>query len=582
MMVKVLEKIVMMRSWLLTYSVMILAVIAALLLTRLLLPVFDPSVFTLFYAAVAISAWYGGMGLGVLAIALSVTTAFYFLIEPVYSFDLLSPNVLVRLTSFSLVSFLITALSSELRTARGKAETSLKLLQNSEMRFSRLTESNIIGVIVTDMNNGSIIEANDAFLKMVGYTREDFAANQMKWREITPHEYLLLSERSVEELRTTGVCKPFEKEYICKNGDRIPVLLGSVVVGDTQETVIGFVVDLSERKQAKAALQQANERNTRTLENMSDAFITLDRDWRIIYQNAEAERINGKPRTEVIGKSHWEEWPLSVGTNVELQYRWAMAEQIPVHFEHHYYLPSKYDLWLEIHAYPCEDGLDIFFRDISQRKQVEQTLREKEERLRLANERFELAAAAVNCLIYDWNIEQDTVERTEGLTRILGYSLDIAQPTGNWWRELVHPEDLQRVEENAAIALANGDRYSAEYRIRNQDNQYVHVLDQGIVVQRDADGKPVRLVGSTTDISERKQAEKAVQASEERLRSFVKANIVGILFGDVNGSITEANDEFLRIVGYTQADIQTGRLRWTDITPPEYQYLDELAIAEAD
>ncbi|MEH2326173.1 MAG: PAS domain S-box protein [Nostoc sp.] len=452
MILKVLKKILMMRSWLLTYSVMILAVIAALLLTRLLLPVFDPSVFTLFYAAVAISAWYGGMGLGVLAIALSVTTALYFLIEPVYSFDLLSPNVLVRLTSFSLVSFLITALSSELRTARGKAETSLKLLQNSEKRFSRLAQSNIIGVFITDMSNGSIVEANDAFLKMLGYTREDFAANQMNWHEITPQEYFLLSEHSVEELRTTGVCKPFEKEYIRKNGDRIPVLLGSVVVGDTQETVIGFVVDLSEqqaalrdRKQAEAALQQANERNTRTLENMSDAFITLDRDWRIIYQNAEAGRINGKPRTEVIGKSHWEEWPLSVGTNVELQYRKAIAEQIPVYFEYHYYFPSQYDFWLEIHAYPCEDGLDIFFRDISQRKQVEKT----------------------------------------------------------------------------------------------------------------------------------------VQASEERLKSFFQANIVGILFGDVNGSITEANDEFLRIVGYTQADIQSGRLRWTDITPHEYQYLDELAISEA-
>ncbi|MEH2394347.1 MAG: PAS domain S-box protein [Nostoc sp.] len=445
MMVKVPEKILMMRSWLVNYSVMILAVIAALLLTRLLVPVFDPSVFTLFYAAVAISAWYGGMGLGVVAIAVSITTVVYFLIEPVYSFDFLSLNVLVRLTTFSLVSFLITALSSELRTARLSAETSLKLLQNSEMRFSRLAESNIIGVILTEIKNGSIIEANDAFLKMVGYTREDLSANQMKWREITPPEYLQLSEYSVEELKTTGVCKPFEKEYIRKDGDRIPVLLGSVLVGDTQETVIGFVVDLSERKQAEAALQQANQRNTRTLENMSDAFITLDRDWRIIYQNAEAERINGKLRTEVIGKSHWEEWSASVGTNVERQYRRAMAEQIPVHFEHHYYYPSKYDLWLEIHVYPCEDGLNIFFRDIS----------------------------------------------------------------------------------------------------------------------------------------DRKQAEKAVQASDERLRSFVKANIVGILFGDVNGSITEANDEFLRIVGYTQEDIQAGRLCWTDITPPEYQYLDELAIAEA-
>ncbi|MEH2043158.1 PAS domain S-box protein [Nostoc sp.] len=467
MTVKVPEKILMMRSRFIAFSVMILAVMAALLLTKVLLPVFDPSVFTLFYAAVAVSAWYGGMRLGVLAIALSVTTALYFLIDPVYSFDFLSLKVLVRLTTFSLVSFLITALSSELRTARRKAETSLKLLQNSEMRFRQLAESNIIGVIVTDFNNDLIIEANDAFLKMIGYTREDFSANQINWREMTPPEYLLLSERSVEEVKTTGACKPFEKEYIRKDGDRIPVLLGSVMLGNTQETVIAFVVDLSEQQ---AAL--------------------------------------------------------------------------------------------------CE------------RKQVEQILREKEERLRLANERFELAASAVNCLIYDWNIEQDSVERTDGLTRILGYSLAEAEPTGNWWCELVHPQDLPSVQE-AILALVNSDRYAAEYRIRNQNNQYIYVLDQGIVAQRDADGNPVRLVGSTTDISKRKQAEKAVQASEERLRSFVKANIVGILFGDVNGSITEANDEFLRIVGYTQEDIQAGRLRWADITPSEYQYLDELAIAEA-
>ncbi len=747
MSVKLLEKFLMMRSGLLTYGVMILAVVVALIMAQLLLPVFDPSVFTFFYAAVAVSAWYGGMEVGMLAIALSAILAFYFLIEPVYSFEIVSLKVLVRLTTFSLVSLLITALFSELQTARRKAESSLKLLQNSEMRFSRLAESNIIGVIVSNLN-GSIIEANDAFVKILGYTQEDLSAKQLNWREITAPEFLALSERSVEELKTTGVCKPFEKEYICKDGSRVPVLLGSVLVEDNQETVIGFVVDLSERKQALSALGQANERMTRTLESMSDAFITLDRNWRIIYQNAEAERINGKPRTEVIGKSHWEEWPASIGTNLELQYRRAMVEQIPAHFEHHYYLPPEYDLWMEIHAYPCEDGLDIFFRDISQRKQVEQTLREKEERLRLANERFELAATAVNCLIYDWDIEGDRVERTEGLTRILGYSLDIAPKNGNWWRQLVHPEDLQRVEQEAGVVWANGDaydgldqRYTAEYRIRNQDNQYIDVLDQGIIVKRDANGNPLRVVGSTTDISERKliqralqeqerkyryifeaagvsifeedfslvkaalddlkaqgvdnfrsffaehpefiqqaldmvrivnvnnaavrmfgaenknqllvtleqifvpetlevfieellaitdgetylesetilktlqgerlntlftitfppanakfdsvlvsimnitarkQAEAAVKASEERLRSFVEANVVGIIFGDVAGNISEANDEFLRIVGYTQEDVQVGKLRLNEITPPEYLYLDELAIAEAN
>ncbi|MBD0393948.1 MAG: PAS domain S-box protein, partial [Microcoleus sp. C1-bin4] len=83
------------------------------------------------------------------------------------------------------------------------------------------------------------------------------------------------------------------------------------------------------------------------------------------------------------------------------------------------------------------------------------------------------------------------------------------------------------------------------------------------------------------DVSDRKQAESALQASEEKLRMLVEANLMGILFGDVNGSIVEANDEFLRIVGYTREQLQRGELNWIDMTPPEYQSLDEKGIAEA-
>ena len=133
------------------------------------------------------------------------------------------------------------------------------------------------------------------------------------------------------------------------------------------------------RKEAlirEQALRQQSEETYNQLisllENMSDAYIALDKDWRVVYQNAAAERINGKSRTEVLGQNHWEEWAPSVGTNVEYQYRWAMKYQVPVHFEHHYYVPSVYDVWLEIHAYPSESGLSIFYRDISERKQAEQ------------------------------------------------------------------------------------------------------------------------------------------------------------------------------------------------------------------
>ncbi|MER3435981.1 MAG: hybrid sensor histidine kinase/response regulator [Leptolyngbya sp. ERB_1_1] len=130
------------------------------------------------------------------------------------------------------------------------------------------------------------------------------------------------------------------------------------------------------RSTSEAAKQQAEfayRRIDQLLERMSDAFVALDRDWRITYQNAASEWINSnKPRSEVIGKTLWEEWPAAIGSIAEQQYRRAIAEQIPVHFEQHYHEPPDHDVWLEVHAYPFEEGLGIFYRDISDRKAIEQ------------------------------------------------------------------------------------------------------------------------------------------------------------------------------------------------------------------
>jgi len=105
------------------------------------------------------------------------------------------------------------------------------------------------------------------------------------------------------------------------------------------------------------------------LERMTDAFIALDRDWRITYMNGAAVRLNGKPREDSLWRSHWDEWPLTVGSEVERQYKLAMRTQHPVHFEHHYMAPGR-DFWHRITAYPSENGLSIFFRDVTEEKRA--------------------------------------------------------------------------------------------------------------------------------------------------------------------------------------------------------------------
>ncbi|MBD2004529.1 PAS domain-containing protein [Trichocoleus sp. FACHB-40] len=109
----------------------------------------------------------------------------------------------------------------------------------------------------------------------------------------------------------------------------------------------------------------AQEEVTSILESVTEAFVGLDREWRITYVNQQTARLNGKQPEDFIGKTHWEVWPWSVGTRVEREYRRAVSEQVAVHFEELY---EPLNMWLEIAAYPTKDGLGIYFRDISDRK----------------------------------------------------------------------------------------------------------------------------------------------------------------------------------------------------------------------
>lgn len=141
-------------------------------------------------------------------------------------------------------------------TERKKVE---EALINSELRFKRLVDSNLIGVIVTNLD-GEVLEANEALLSMIGYTQEEVHSSALNWKNITPEEYTEVDQQAIEQLRTEGEARPYEKVFFRKDGSKLPVLIGAVMAEARTETCVAFILDISAR---------------RKLEQRKDEFIGL-------------------------------------------------------------------------------------------------------------------------------------------------------------------------------------------------------------------------------------------------------------------------------------------------------------------
>jgi len=127
-------------------------------------------------------------------------------------------------------------------------------LQDREARIRRLVESNIIGVYFWDIDGG-ITDGNDAFLRMVGRDRRELVEGGIRWTEMTPPEFRAVEEHALEELRVSGSCVPYEKEYLRADGTRVPVLIGAALLEDSQRYGVSFVLDLTEQKRAEERIR---------------------------------------------------------------------------------------------------------------------------------------------------------------------------------------------------------------------------------------------------------------------------------------------------------------------------------------
>jgi PAS domain S-box-containing protein len=156
--------------------------------------------------------------------------------------------------------------------ARREAET---VLREREARIRRLIEANIIGIFIWDFE-GRILEANDAFLDIVGYDREDLVAGRVRWMELTPADWLERDATVIQGHRITGHLQPYEKEYFRKDGARVPVLIGAATFEEGGDQGVAFVLDLTERKQAEKALRESEEQWKAVFEHNPTMYFMVD------------------------------------------------------------------------------------------------------------------------------------------------------------------------------------------------------------------------------------------------------------------------------------------------------------------
>src|SRR5262245_5022344 len=171
-------------------------------------------------------------------------------------------------------------------------------LAERESRIRRLVDANILGICIWNLQ-GAIVEANEAFLHTLQYSREDVVSGRMRWTDLTPAEWREQDERAVVGLRSTGTFQPFEKEFFRKDGSRVPVLIGGALFEESSNEGVAFVLDLTERKQAEQALR-ASERDARLIVDSIPGLVgMLDPSGKIEAVNRQILEYYGKTLEEL-------------------------------------------------------------------------------------------------------------------------------------------------------------------------------------------------------------------------------------------------------------------------------------------
>ncbi len=370
-------------------------------------------------------------------------------------------------------------------------------------------------------------------------------------------------DRSAVENAWRAACegrKPFEIEHRIIVGKAIawPRAVADLELSAKGKLMraVGTSQDITERKQAEAALRESEARNRVVTESAHDAIITTDSAGNFVGWNHGAETIFGYSESEVIGR------PLTL-LIPERYHNGHLAgmNRISSGGEHRVIGKtvelnglrkngSEFPLELSLAHWVSTDGWFVtgIIRDITERKQAAANLRLNEERLRLAMKAAQLGW-------FDLNVQTGQVTVSPEYAKMIGYEPTEFSTDLKVWTDGLHPEDREAVLAVFKECLATGNPGQMEYRRLTQSGEWKWISSIGKVVEFDSAGKPMRMTGTHADISERKLVEQSLRQSESRFSTVFHASPIAVNISLLkDGRMVDINPAFTRMFGYTREE----------------------------
>jgi two-component system cell cycle sensor histidine kinase/response regulator CckA len=419
-----------------------------------------------------------------------------------------------------------------------------------------LAKSNAIGILFATPA-GAIVDANDEFLRIVGYSRQDLEAGVLNWMDLTPPEWREANQQAARQLDATGSAPAFEKEYLRKDGSRVPVMVGIAALPQPSATNIVFVVDLSERKRARQERDRLMGERIAMLDSVGDGIYGLDRAGRCTFINRAAVEMLGYRPEECIGRNmhdlvHTKRPDGSPYPGEGCPILNVVRKGDGIHNDNEVlWRHDGTSFAAECCSYPIIEngqieGNVVSFKDISERRQAQEQLRESEERFHSA-----FAYAASGMFILD--LAGRFLDVNLAFCNMTGYSGE--ELLGLQIATLLHPADSERIQRQIKRLLQRAiPTFVTTARYLRNDGRVQWARGSASLLC-DAAGKALQIVSVTEDITERLRAETDLRHSEERYRSIVENTHEGICMCDADRRVTYCNPGLISMLGHDK-DVQ--------------------------